>query len=315
MTVYTSISDVPLRRRAIAIGVFDGVHIGHRKIIGDLLAAREAGQFAAALVLSFDPHPLSVLGKGAPPRLLTSPGRRSRELLKLGVDEVLMLPFSRELAAMPYGDFTRDILVARLGIGHLVAGHDFHIGQGGDGSAAAMAKLGESLGFGMETAAPVQIGEETVSSSGIRIDLSEGRLDAVSEKLGRPWSLAGQVVEGSGRGRLLGFPTANLQLDLPDPALPPAGVYLVRVLIDGQRRDGLMNLGLAPTLRGSFCAEVHLIDRQEDLYGRDMQVEVLQAIRPERAFPDADSLAARISEDLKLARALLDDLNCRNDCE
>jgi riboflavin kinase / FMN adenylyltransferase len=289
------------RERAVTLGVFDGVHRGHTRI---LEAARAAGrELAGALVLTFWPHPLSLIHPDRAPRLILSLEERLSALADAGLDEVLVLDFDAKLAATPFELFTREILVGELGMRALAAGYDFHLGKGRAGSAEAMAALGEQLDFRVEVVTPCYRNGKIISSTWIREDLTAGRMEALAEALGRPYSISGRVEAGAGAGRGLGFPTANLCPPAPEKLLPPPGVYLVSVMLDrGRIIYGLMNLGWAPTLRGSFKPEVHLLDWEGDLYGMALQVDVLQRIRPEETFPDTGALQAAVAGDREEAR-------------
>ncbi|MBN2172225.1 MAG: riboflavin biosynthesis protein RibF [Candidatus Krumholzibacteriota bacterium] len=293
------------RRRAAALGVFDGVHRGHARILDALGAAVAREGLDESLVITFDPHPLAVVRPERAPRLLCTLDERLAALAGCGIETALVLPFTADLAATDYARFAREILVEALGVRFLVAGYDFHLGRGRRGSAEDMAVLGESLGFRVEVVTPCYADGRVLSSTRIRDDLAAGRLDAVREALGRPFRISGRVVRGRGRGRTLGFPTANLAPPPPEKLLPPAGVYLVSARPEGEIRAGLMNLGWAPTLKGEWGPEVHLLDWAGDLYGRTMDIDVWQWLRSEERFSDSEALAARIREDLARARRIL----------
>ncbi len=294
-----------IKERAVTLGVFDGVHRGHARILS---AARAAGSklgLAGTLALTFWPHPLALIRPDQAPRLILSLEERLAALAAAGLDEVLVLDFDAALAATPYDIFTREILIGDLGMRALTAGYDFHLGKGREGSAEAMAALGEKLDFRVEVVTPCYRNGKIISSTWIREDLAAGRMEAVTEALGRPYSMSGRVEKGAGAGRGLGFPTANLASSPPEKLLPPPGVYLVSTACEGRRTHGLMNLGWAPTLRGSFKAEVHLLDWSGDLYGEELQVDVLQWIRGEAVFSGAVALQEAVASDIKEARRRL----------
>lgn len=293
------------RRRAVAIGVFDGVHRGHARILDALDAAVGREDLDEALVVTFDPHPLAVVRPERAPRLLCTLDERLAALAARGTGAALVLPFTADLAATDYARFAREILVGALGLRFLVAGYDFHLGRGRRGSAEDMAALGEDLGFRVEVVSPWYMDGRVLSSTRIRDDLAAGRLDAVRAAMGRPFRISGRVVGGRGRGRALGFPTANLAPPPPEKLLPPAGVYLVAARPEGEIRAGLMNLGWAPTLKDEWGPEVHLMDWEGDLYGQQLDVDVWQWIRGEERFSDPGALAARIHEDRERARRIL----------
>lgn len=316
MKVYRSLAELPsppAAGRALTLGVFDGLHLGHRKILGELQAAARHGDLAGALLLTFSPHPLALLRPDDLPRMILTDDERLAELAALGVTETLILPFSRELADTPYEEFTRDVLLGRLGMRHLSAGYDFHLGRGREGSAEMMAVLGEELGFRVSVVTPCYLSGHIISSTRIRRDLAAGRMAEVGRALGRPWRLAGHVIRGRGLGRRLSFPTANIAPPPTAKLLPPPGAYLVRVAVGDVPRFGVMNLGSAPTLKNEFSAEIHILDFAEEIYGEYLEVDVLQWLRPEQRFADSTELAAAIREDIAAAGALLAKLDGSSD--
>jgi riboflavin kinase/FMN adenylyltransferase len=307
MEVYRGLAGLPAARRALTLGVFDGVHAGHRHILGALGAARRRDRLTSALALTFWPHPLSLLRPERAPGLLLTLDERIAALAATGLDELLVLDFTPAVAATDYADFARETLVGALGMRRLVVGYDFHLGRGRAGSAEALAALGETLGYRVEVVTPCYSDGRIVSSSHIRADLAAGRLAAVAAALGRPFPLTGRVEAGAGRGAPLGFPTANLAPPPPAKLLPPLGVYLARCRWAGQDgwRPALLNLGLAPTLRGRLVPELHLLDWSGDLRGQELQVEILEWLRAEQRFPDVEALKAAIAGDVAAAERRL----------
>lgn len=307
MRVHRSLAELLPARRAVAVGIFDGVHAGHRRILGALLEAKARQGLDAALAVTFWPHPLALLRPESAPPLLLTLEERIAALAAAGLDALLVLEFTPALAATDYADFTQETLVGALGMAQLVAGYDFHLGRGRAGSAEAMAALGERLGYRVEVVTPCYENGRIVSSSHVRAELAAGNLEAVRRALGRPFPLTGRVEKGAGRGTPLGFPTANLAPPPPEKLLPPLGVYLVRARWAGESasRPGLLNLGLAPTVRGQLLPELHLLDWSGDLLGTEVQVEVLEWLRPEKRFPDLEALKAAIAADVAAARRRL----------
>jgi len=307
MRVYYSLDDIqqtPTRRRGVSVGIFDGVHLGHAKILATLKEAVRREGLDSQLVVTFEPHPLAVVRPERAPRLILTLAERIAALERLGLGELLVLDFTPELAATSHEDFARDVLVGGLGTRALVAGYDFHLGQGRRGSAEDMARLGEELGFRVEVVTPCYLDGMIVSSTRIRTDLAAGRMAEVARALGRPYSLSGEVVRGRGAGRGLSFPTANLAPP-PEKALPPPGVYQVLCEFGDEKRHGLLNLGWAPTLKGEFGPEVHLLDFEGDLYGKQLELQILQWIRPEMKFSDPGALAEQIRADIERVREIL----------
>jgi riboflavin kinase/FMN adenylyltransferase len=307
MEIFRHYTGLPASARgaAVAIGNFDGIHLGHQFVIGQTAAlARGAGVKPA--VLTFEPHPRSVFQPAAPPFRLT-PFRVKADLLRdLGVAFLYNLHFDLSFAGLSAEDFVRQVLVEGLGIGQAVVGYDFVFGHRRQGTAALLTTMGQTLGFGVTTIAPVQDNGDLYSSTRVRQFLVDGKPRQAAALLGRPWEIDGRVEQGDRRGRTIGFPTANIEL--ADYLRPAAGVYAVRAAIgrDGAWHDAVANLGLRPTFGGSdLRLEVHLFDFAGDLYGRHLRVAFIDYIRPEQKFAGLDALKAQIAADAAQARAIL----------
>jgi len=286
-----------------AIGNFDGVHRGHRAVI-DAAIARAEPMAAAAIAVTFEPHPRAVLRPTAPMFRLTDATAKLRLLAATGLAGALVLTFDRAFAALSAEEFVTRILVGRLGISGATIGFDFHFGHQRRGSPAFLAAQGERLGFSVETAPPLEDEGRPVSSSSIRTALAAGRVVEAAELLGYPWFVSGTVIRGDQRGRDLGFPTANLALD-PACGLKH-GIYAVRVQIAGRIHDGVASFGTRPTFDdGAPLLEVYLFDFSGDLYGVAIDVAFIGWIRAELKFDAIDALVARMHEDARLARAAL----------
>lgn len=293
-------------RVAAAIGNFDGVHKGHRRLI------EETVRFAAALgaepgALVFDPHPRRYFEPDAPPFLISTPERRARDLREAGARRVITLTFDAALAAMTPEAFIRDVLKARLNLAGVVTGTDFRFGKGRAGDAESLRRLCEEAGVAVKLVEPkAEAAGEKIGSSAIREAVAAGDMRAAADMLGRPWSVEGEVVAGEKRGRTIGFPTANLILgDLIEPRY---GVYAVRVDADGRRYGGVANFGRRPTVGAPApLLEVHLFDFSGDLYGGRIEVEFLDFIRDEKKFESLDALKAQIAADGEKARRLVGD--------
>jgi riboflavin kinase/FMN adenylyltransferase len=293
------------RRVCLAIGVFDGVHLGHQRVIGQAGAdARVSG--GTAVVLTFDPHPMRVLQPDKAPRLLTSTPHKLRLIEQLGVDVCLVLHFDRAFSLMPAERFIEQVVHRTNQLLEICVGGRFRFGHNRAGDVRLIAKLGAGHGFAVKEIAPVELAGHVVSSTAVRQQVLAGHLDRVAAMLGRPFSVLGTVVPGDRRGRQLGFPTANL--DPHSEALPPDGVYAVRAVVDARPQIGVANIGLRPTFastRSQRVFEVHLLDFDGDLYRREIEVVFLQKIRAERTFESADALRSQIAADIQAARQLL----------
>jgi len=306
MDVIRGIEQIPtgLTCAAVTIGNFDGVHLGHRFIFERLVAeARREGCKAA--VITFDPHPKMVLHPERQPfYLLTTVEEKSRLIAALGVDVMILIPFTLDYARTTAEAFVRDILWERLRVRKVLIGHDYTFGRGKEGNETFLREAGGRLGFAVEVISPIRVGETTVSSTQIRKALLVGEVRFAASLLGRPYNLRGEVIRGSGRGGGLGFPTANI---LPEKALlPSAGVYAVRVLVEGRERDGVLSIGCNPTFAGQTCSvEVHLLDVAENLYGKTIDLHFIERLRDAVRFATPAALTAQIERDIRQARTLL----------
>lgn len=295
---------LPPEGTVAAIGNFDGVHAGHRALVAQAVEeAKREGRRAA--VVSFWPHPLAVVDPGRAPGILTTRAQRRDLLTPLGVELLLWVPFSLEVARMNPARFARTFLCAPLAASAIWVGEDFRFGRGRAGSVAELSRLGEELGFAVRTIGEVTVAGERVSSSGIRDALAGGDVARAAALLGRPYSLTGVVVTGEGRGRRLGFPTANLAVE--QGVLPAAGVYAARTVARGGVRDAVVNVGFRPTFgEGEHGVEVHLPGFAGSLVGERLEVDLIARIRPEERFPSAEALSEQIARDVARALELLE---------
>jgi riboflavin kinase/FMN adenylyltransferase len=296
------------RGSVVAIGNFDGVHLGHQIVIGRS-AEIARGLGAKLAVLTFEPHPFQVFHPEAPPFRLTPFRAKARQIEALGVYLLLVLPFDLEFSKVAADEFVRTLIVEGLKARHAVVGYDFHFGHKRGGTPDVLRQLGERWGFGVTVVAPLEAAGGTVySSTRIRQDLAQGRAREAAALLGRPFEIEGRVEMGDQRGRTIDFPTANLRLG--DYLRPAGGVYAVRVQIEEEAaprwRDGVANLGTRPTVGGTdLRLEAHLFDFGGDLYGKHIRVALVEHLRPERKFAGLDELKAQIAADAAQARAIL----------
>ncbi len=293
----------PLAGAVVAIGNFDGVHRGHRAVIGAALAhARALGRPAAAL--TFSPHPRQFFRPQEPLFMLSSLRDKLRLLAATGLDGAVVMTFDAPLAATPAEVFIRDILAGRLKIGGAAIGFDFHFGKNRTGSPAYLAEQGARLGFAVDVVPPLEDEGRPVSSGSIREALVAGRVVEAAELLGAPWFVTAEVVHGDKRGRDLGFPTANMKL-APACGLKH-GIYAVRVRVDGELCDGVASFGRRPTFdNGAVLLEVFLFDFAGDLYGKVIEVAFIGWIRPEQKFASVEALVQQMEADAAKARDAL----------
>jgi riboflavin kinase/FMN adenylyltransferase len=295
------------RGASAAIGNFDGVHRGHQVLIRDAASARRAAD-APLGVITFEPHPRRHFQPEAPPFRLTLPAEKARVLAGLGVERLYQLRFDASLAGMQAEDFVRDVLVAGLGIAHLVVGADFRFGKARRGDTLLLRRMSGELGFGLTI--HEMIGDETgeFASTALRVLIEDGRCREAARQLGRWHTVTGRVKEGDRRGRELGYPTANL--DFGEQLIPRYGIYAVRVAVHGGPHAGeyagVASIGERPTFganRPNF--EAHLFDFAGDLYGAEISAGLVQRLRDEERFDSVEALVAQMQRDAVGARAVL----------
>lgn len=286
----------------LALGVFDGVHLGHQTVIREVVAgAKKSGGVAG--VLTFEPHPIQVLApERAPRRILASLDHKERLLESLGVEVLLVLEFTRELAQQPAEEFAEELL-ALNNLRQLAAGDDWKFGRKRGGTVEMLSSLGEPRGIKVSLIPAVMMDGERISSTRLRQALRDGNLEAAAEMLGRPYTVAGEVVRGAELGRQLGAPTANIQVG--DEQLPPDGVYAVLAKVDEEEFPGVANLGVRPTVDGEQrLLEVHLLDVERDLYEKQVEVQFGTKLRAEKKFAGLEELKEQIFRDLEEGRRL-----------
>jgi riboflavin kinase/FMN adenylyltransferase len=305
MKVFESLEQYPSRGRpaAVSIGNFDGVHRGHLGIIRRLRAHADR-QDAAATIVTFDPHPQKVL-RGEAPEALTTFERKLKLLDEAGIDQTVVLHFTRSLSLVEPEDFIERILFRRLRAKALVEGSIFRFGHMARGDSTMLRRFGRKLGYAFEAVRVSELGGRLVSSTEIRYAIREGDLRWANRALGRPHRLPGKVVRSSGRGRRLGFPTANLKVP-PGLCLPKLGIYAGYLNFDGERRPAAISVGTNPTFgKNPLSVEAYVLDFEGDLGGREVALDLVAWIRDEEAFPDPETLAQAISSDVTQTRRLL----------
>ncbi len=290
------------QRIHLAIGVFDGVHLGHQEVIRSAVkaAADEGGE---AVVLTFDPHPIEVLAPEKAPAMLMTTSQKRDIFKSIGASHSVILPFDREFAQLEGEVFVKLLANAGSELASIHVGEDWVFGRGRKGTIETMRSLGAKHGFAVGAVAHVEYGGQRISSTLIRQALAGGDLTIARSMLGRDYSVCGRVVKGKQLGRQLGFPTANLAP--ATPVIPPHGVYVVEGRKDGWRARGIANIGIRPTLDDGLTEkrlEAHFLDLDEDLYGETLEVVLLENVRPEQAFPNVDALVDQIRSDVAYAR-------------
>ena len=292
------------KKVCLAIGFFDGVHLGHQQIIRQTIA--DAGQHEAiALVLTFDRHPNVIVAPARVPPLIYSLPQKLRAIESLGADVLLLLHFDSELSEQTGESFVRSLANALGSIRSICVGANFAFGHKRSGNVELLRKLGAELSFTVHGLAAVSLDGKAVSSTRIREAVATGNLDAASQMLGRAYSLSGVVISGDALGRQLGFPTANL--DPTGLVLPPKGVYAVHADTGGQTYRAVLNIGLRPTIERpnpQLRVEAHLLDFSGDLHGQDLELSFVEKLRDEKKFRSVEELRQQIAEDIQEAARL-----------
>jgi len=287
----------------ITLGNFDGLHLGHQELIRKIiLRAEETG--GLSMVVTFRPHPLKILAPEKCPPLISIYEEKIQLLEKLGIDVLVKIPFTLDFSAMEPRDFVKNILVDLLGAKEIFVGYNYRFGKGRKGNILMLRDLGNELGFIVREVEQVSLNGEVISSTRIRQLLINGEVEHAARLLGRPYALCGIVVKGDGRGRGLGFPTANIVSR--HSIIPSDGVYAVRLFVRDKYYDGIVNIGMRPTFDAkSMAIEVHIFDFNEDIYGEELTVYFAGKIRDERKFGSAVALINQINADINSAKALL----------
>ncbi len=293
----------PGRKVCLAIGVFDGIHLGHQQIIRQTVAdARQHD--ALAIVVTFDQHPNTIVApEHVPPQIFTR-SQKLRAVESLGVAGFLEIPFDREFSRKSGEEFIRELARDLGQIRSICVGADFVFGRQRSGNVALLRQLGGELHFQVHGMAAVALDGQVISSTRIRETIRTGDLDAASQMLGQPYAVCGRVVTGDQLGRQLGFPTANL--DITGLILPPNGVYAANTVVNGKRYRAALNIGLRPTVAASqpkLRVEAHLLDFSGDLYGAELEVEIGPRLREERRFGSVDELKNQVERDIQAVRA------------
>lgn len=307
MIVHTDFSSFTGSPPIVAtIGTFDGVHHGHRAILSRLrILADELGGETA--VLSFYPHPRMILHpEDHGVRLLTTPSEKAALLTASGVDHLVVYPFSKEFSRLTPQDYVRNLLVSGLRVHTVIIGHDHRFGRNREGDYATLHELAETFRFQVEEIPAHVVDSIQISSTKIRSALDEGRVAEAARLLGYSYSVTGVVEEGDGRGRAIGFPTANIAVDYAAKLIPAKGVYTVNVNVDGENFRGVLNIGVRPTVHVNdrLRIEAHLFDFEGNLYGKTLTVTFLERIRDEQRFASVQDLQTQIALDIQKAREM-----------
>lgn len=291
------------REAAVTFGVFDGIHLGHQAVINTLLQ-RAAQDNLMSVLVGFYPHPLAFLAPERCPPLLTPLSKRVEILQQFGIDEVVMLNFDAQIAAMSPESFVERVLLEKCRAKHVVVGYACQFGKNRAGNAERLMELSQRYAFDVSVVPPTEIDGAPVHSTRIREALAQGGLERSLQLLGRPYSLIGNVVHGEGRGRQLGFPTANIETH--NQVCPPNGVYAIRAKLEERWLKGVLNIGMRPTFNGvNIQVEGHFFDFNEMIYGKPVEIFFVEKIRSERKFPNPEFLIQQIQRDIAAATEIL----------
>ncbi|MGI9626102.1 MAG: bifunctional riboflavin kinase/FAD synthetase [Longimicrobiales bacterium] len=293
------------RPTIVTVGTFDGVHLGHWQVLTEI-GERARDRDGRSVLVTFHPHPLRVVRPEDAPRLLTTPDEKKEILAESGVDYAVFLAFTPALREYSPRRFVEEVLVDSIGMDELVIGYDHGFGRGRSGDVETLRSVAQDLDFSVDVVKAVGGGERTISSSGIRQALSQGRIEEANRWLGRPYSLRGVVVRGEGRGRALGFPTANLHVQDLEKLVPPAGIYAVHGVLRAGRFMGALHIGPRPTFPGSPpSVELFLIDFEGDIYGEGVRVDFQSYLRGVEPFGSVQDLVDQMGRDVAQVRSVL----------
>ncbi|MBU1002719.1 MAG: bifunctional riboflavin kinase/FAD synthetase [Proteobacteria bacterium] len=293
-----------LRGACVTIGNFDGVHKGHQKLLART-RERALASSAESVAVTFDPHPMSVLACGHAPPFITLIDQKLELISAHGLEICVVLEFTRAMAALVPEEFVRQYLVEALSMKHMVIGYDYAFGKGRKGNYELLTALGQKYGYGVERVGPYMLDDAVVSSTRIRDLIKAGKVWEARPLLDRFYTVKGEVQHGANRGgKLLGFPTANLKLI--DELFPATGVYAVWATHEGRTMPAVANIGYNPTFgNAALSVEVHILDFDKDIYGRELRVQFVQRLRSEKKFEGIDELKTQIGHDIELGRTIL----------
>jgi riboflavin kinase/FMN adenylyltransferase len=281
----------------LTIGTFDGVHIGHQKIIEQVVQIATKEHLYSCL-LTFSPHPREVLQKDTNIKMLTTQEEKADRLQSLGLQSMVVHPFSKEFSRLTAREYVEDVLVSKLKVKHLIVGYDHRFGRNREADIVDLNYFAKRFDFKVTEIEAQDIDDVAVSSTKIRNALSEGVVHKANQYLGYHYGISGTVSKGMGLGKTLGFPTANLEQIDPKKLLPANGVYIISAILDGKLVKGMMNIGINPTInQGGLHAEVHLLDFDSDLYNRRIRVSFHKRLRSEKRFESLEALSAQLKED------------------
>ncbi len=290
----------------VTVGTFDGLHVGHKNILSEVLQEAKKRN-ARTFVVTFEPHPRKVLSKENNIKMLNTPEEKKRFFEKNGIENLLIINFSKEFSEISSEEFVKKYIIEKIGVSHFVVGYDHKFGKGRDGDENLLRSLGKDFGFTVSTVGPVTIDNKIISSTLIRNLLKDGEVEEANKMLGYNYSLRGKVVKGDQRGRTIGFPTANLGEIHPDKLIPKNGVYAVKVNLENETFGGMMNIGYRPTFKSEneLIMEVFIFDFDKNIYNIEIEIEFLNYLRKEIKFSSVDELVEQLNKDKERTKKIL----------
>jgi riboflavin kinase/FMN adenylyltransferase len=299
MRIFYDLSEVQKKENTVlTLGTFDGLHLGHKKII-EKLKKRALFLNCRSFVVTFSPHPRNVVYGNNAPNLLTSDKEKIRLFEEYGIENLLIVNFTKEFSQLSSESFFKNYIIEKIGLKEIVVGYDHHFGKGRSGDVNTLRKMGIEFGFDVTTVEAFKILNEPVNSTKIRKALSTGNIKTANSYLGREYSFNGTVVSGDKRGRKLGFPTANISIEGNNKLLPVLGIYAVEFSFDSEMHKGLLSIGIRPTFydTGNIVPEVYLYDFDKDIYNKKVTVKIIDWIRGEEKFSSAEALVEQMQKD------------------
>lgn len=310
MQVFSNLSLIKKDKNTVlTIGTFDGIHLGHQKII-EKVKKKASLNRARSLVVTFNPHPKKILSKAGNIKILSTLKEKITTLENLGIENLFVIEFTKEFSQIPAENFFTDYIIKGTGIKEIIIGYDHHFGKGRNGGFETLMEMGQGHNFSVDRVGEVEFGGDIISSTKIRSALAGGEIGIVNSYLGRYYTFGGTVVRGDRRGRLLGFPTANIKLDEEDKLLPALGIYMVEFIVSNNNYYGLLSIGRRPTFynSGDIVPEVYVYDFDKEIYDEYVTVNVIERLRGEEKFSSAEELIEQMNKDKELGLEILSKL-------